>query len=583
MLKSKLEKILLKTQKPSRYTGAEPGAVVKNSDEISVRFAFCFPDTYEIGMSHLGGKIIYGLLNNTDYIWCERVFAPWLDFAELMYENDIPLYSLESYTPLCEFDIIGFTLQYELSYTNILKMLDMGKVPLLASERTGLKNLVIGGGPCACNPEPLCDFFDLFVLGEGEEVTLELTALYKKAKEQNITKTEFLEQAVQIQGIYVPSFYDVEYNTNGTVSKIIAKNNTPEKITKRIIKDLDAVYFPENFITPYIQIVNDRAMLEIMRGCKRGCRFCQAGFIYRPIREKTPETLCENAKALCENTGYDEISLTSLSTSDYTKLEPLLNEILDYTDKNKINLSLPSLRIDNFPPELLEKILKVRNSGLTFAPEAGTQRLRNVINKNVTDDDITNACKTAFSGGKNSVKLYFMMCLPTETDEDIKSIIKTAQDVLDIYYNMPNRPKGGITISVSVSVFVPKPFTPFQWRGQDTLDEILRKQKILTSCNKSKKIKLNYHEPYQSRIEAALAKGDRRTGKVLLSAYKAGCWMDSWDECFDYKKWESAFASENLTIDFYACRKQEYEETLPWEHLDYMVKREYLMAENKDK
>ena len=576
-----MEKILLKTQKPAKYTGAESGAILKDAEDVALRFAFCFPDTYEIGMSNLGLRILYSLLNETDYIWCERVFAPWLDFAELLCENDLPLYSLESYTPLYEFDIIGFTLQYELSYTNVLKMLDMGGVPMLARERKGLKNLVIGGGPCACNPEPLCEFFDLFVLGEGEEVILELTALYDTAKNQNYSKDKFLSQAAQIQGVYVPSLYIVKYNPDGTVLEVVPTGSAPAKITKRIIKNLDNVFYPQSFITPYVKTVHDRAVLELMRGCSRGCRFCQAGFIYRPVREKTPNVLCENAVKLCDSTGYEEISLSSLSTGDYKDLEPLLDKLTDYTDANMISLSLPSLRLDNFSPEMLDKVIKIRSGSLTFAPESGTQRLRNVINKNITEESITSSCRIAFSRGISSVKLYFMMCLPTETDEDILAVVETANKTVEEFYNTPGRSKKPVSVTVSAAVFIPKPFTPFQWHGQDNLDEICRKQKLLKSAPSSRKVKLNCHTPFQSRIEAAFSRGDRRLGRVLLTALKLGCAMDSWDECFDYAKWETAFASCGLDMDFYVCRNREYSETLPWDHLDFLISREYLMRENE--
>ena len=434
-----LEKYFLEVQKPGRYTGGEQGSVIKDKNMVDVRFAFCFPDTYEVGMSHLGMKILYSQFNSKDNIWCERVFAPWIDFEEVMRKNNIPLFALESRDPLTEFDIIGFTLQYELSYTNVLSMLDLAGIPLKSADRKELKNIIVAGGPCVCNPEPLADFIDVFFLGEGEEVDLEFIDLYNKHKKLGSSKMEFLIEAAKIEGVYVPALYNVSYNDDNTIMSVTATYGAPATVKKRIICDLDNVHYPDTFVVPYIGIIHDRAVQEVFRGCIRGCRFCQAGYIYRPVREKSWQTVNEQAMSLCDNTGYEEISLSSLSTSDYTEIEPLLNEMLDWSEKDKVSISLPSLRIDNFSDELLEKIKKVKKSGLTFAPEAGTQRLRDVINKNVTEDEILNTCNIAFDGGYTSVKLYFMMGLPTETDEDIIGIAELGQKIVNAYYNNPNK------------------------------------------------------------------------------------------------------------------------------------------------
>lgn len=581
-MERKLELALTKVQKPARYTGGELNSVMKDKNDIKLRFAFCFPDTYEIGMSHLGMKILYSLLNEESDIWCERVFAPWTDFEEQMQKYDIPLYALESHDPVSDFDMIGFTLQYEMSYTTMLRMLDLAQVPLLAEDRKELMNLVVAGGPCVCNPEPIADFVDLFMMGEGEEVILEVADLYKKAKENNESKDEFLKKAAQIDGVYVPKLYDISYNEDGTVKEIAAKENAPKTVTKRIIKDMSKVYYPKNFVVPFISTVHDRAIAEVMRGCIRGCRFCQAGFIYRPLREKDAKGVCDQCQTLLENTGYEEISLSSLSTSDYSGLEPLLNDLIDYTDEHKINMTLPSLRIDNFSKKLVEKIKSVRKSGLTFAPEAGTQRMRDVINKNISEEDVMKSCRLAFEGGYTSVKLYFMLGLPTETDEDIVGIIELAQRVVDEYYHTEGRAKGrAVNVTVSVSTFVPKPYTPFEFEPQDTTEEINRKHRLLADSISSKKISLKYHETHTSVLEGVLARGDRRLGKVILNAYNKGCYLDSWDECFKYNKWIEAFDECNVDMSFYANRKREYDEIMPWQHLDCGVTRKFLIRENK--
>ncbi|MBP3760360.1 MAG: TIGR03960 family B12-binding radical SAM protein [Ruminococcus sp.] len=583
MLKEKIEKHLLEIQKPSRYIGGEVGSITKDKSKIDVRFAFCFPDTYDIGMSHLGMKILYSLTNERENYWCERCFAPSPDFEKIMRENDIPLYAIESLDPIKDFDFIGFTMQYELSYTNVLNMLDLAGIPIFAKDRTDeLTQIVVAGGPCVCNPEPLADFFDIFILGEGEEVNLELMDLYNDMKKKGASRLDFLREAAQIEGIYVPQFYEFFYKENGTVDHIETKENAPSTIRKRIIKDLDKVYYPENFVVPFTEIVHDRVSVEVLRGCIRGCRFCQAGFIYRPFREKSSDVICAETKSLCENTGYDEVSLASLSTSDHSDIDNMLTKLIDYTENERVNLSLPSLRVDNFSESLLEKIKKVRKSGLTFAAEGGTQRLRDVINKNVTEEEIMNTCRIAFQGGYAAVKLYFMMGLPTETDEDIIGIAELAQRIVDLFYSIENRPKGkGVQVSVSCATFVPKPFTPFQFEPQDTREEIERKQKLLLDSVKTKKIRVSYHDPNVSMLEVILAKGDRRLCPVIYEAWKKGCKFDSWSEHYKFGKWLEAFEECGVDPKFYANRRFEYDEILPWEHLDYLVSKEFFIRENK--
>lgn len=583
MLKDKLDKILLKVQKPSRYIGGEVNAVVKDKSKVDIRYAFCFPDTYDIGMSHLGMKILYSLKNSIPNYWCERVFMPLPDMEEQMRKNDILLYGLESLEPIKDFEFIGFTLQYELCYTNVLAMLDLAGLPVYSKDRKDLFPIVMGGGPCVCNAEPIADFFDLFVLGEGEEVNLELMRLAEQFKKNGGTKQEFLRKAAQIEGIYVPSLYDIGYNEDGTVKAITAKDGAPSRVKKRIIEDFDKVYTPDSFVVPFTQIVHDRSVVEVLRGCIRGCRFCQAGFIYRPFREKSKDTIVNQVKSLTESTGYDEVSLSSLSTSDYSDIEGLLSDITEYTDEKGVNLSLPSLRIDKFSDEVVNKIKSVRRSGLTFAPEAGSQRLRDVINKNITEEAIFKSCRIAFEGGYSSVKLYFMLGLPTETMEDISAIKELADKIIDLYYNTPCRSKKAISISISLSTFIPKPFTPFEYEPQATKEQIDERQKYLLDIIGSKgrrRIDVSWSHYDTTILEAVLARGDRRLSAVIYEAWKNGCKLDGWNEYFKPDVWNKAFETVGLDKAFYANRKREYDETAPWEHMDMLFDRKFLVREN---
>lgn len=582
MVKKEVEKLLKKVQKPARYTGGELNSVVKDKNNVKLRYAFCFPDNYEIGMSHLGMKILYSVVNARDDAWCERAFAPWEDMEALMRENDVKLYALESGDALCDFDLVGFTLQYELSYTNVLNMLDLGGIPVLKKDRTSLTPIVIAGGPCVCNAEPMVDFIDIFLPGEGEEVTNDLVDLLIEHKERGSTRLEFLREAAKIEGVYVPEFYNVDYNEDGTVKSIENFETAPEKVNKRIVSDMNSAHYPKDFVVPFIDVVQDRTVGEVFRGCTRGCRFCQACFITRPIREKSPEVINEQCRKISDATGYDEISLCSLSTSDYTKIEELIPMLFGWALKENINVSLPSLRVDNFSDELMEELKKVRRSGLTFAPEAGTQRLRDAINKNVTEDEVLRTALKAFDGGWTSVKLYFMMGLPTETLDDIKGIADLAQKVVDTFYRNPNREKGkGVQVNVSCASFVPKPFTPFQWEPQDTAEMLIEKQKHLLASTTSRKIAISYHQSDTSVLEGVLARGDRRLGEVIYKAWRKGCKFDSWDEYFDFSKWCEAFNECNLTTEFYANRRREYDEILPWDHMDYGIRKQFLIEENK--
>ncbi len=582
MIKKEIEKFLLNVQKPGRYVGGEVNSIVKDKKNVDIRFAFCFPDTYEIGMSHLGMKILYSLFNSVPYIWCERVFAPWDDMEKKMRENNIKLYGLESGDDITNFDFIGFTLQYELSYTNVLNMLDLAGIPIYSSDRKELSQIVVAGGPCVSNCEPLADFLDIVFIGEGEEVDLEVIELYRKFKSAGKSRKEFLLAASKIEGVYVPSLYHVTYNDDKTINKIIPTNGAPEKIKKRIMKNLDKTYYPQSFVVPSIEIIHDRISQEIFRGCIRGCRFCQAGFIYRPVREKSPEVINNQCHELIKNTGYDEISLSSLSSSDYTKLPNLLDEITKWSNKENVSISLPSLRVDGFSKEITSKLKTVRKSGLTFAPEAGTQRLRDVINKNITEEELIKTCDTAFNEGWFNVKLYFMIGLPTETSDDVKGIINLGQKIVDTYYKNPNRQKNKpVKVTISASAFVPKPFTPFQWEPQDTIEKFLEKQSILKNSVTSKKINCHWHDASTSFIEAVFARGDRNLCKVLKKAQENGLKFDGWSEFFSLEKWMKIFKECNVDPQFYANRKRDLNEVLPWEHIDYGISKDFLISEYK--
>lgn len=585
-MNNKNSSILRSVEKPGRYSAGEYGQIIKDKQDIKARWVFCFPDTYEIGMSNLGVRILYGALNEEPDIWCERAYAPWHDMQERMRRYSIPLCAHESGDPLSEFDIMGITLQYEMCYTTVLRMLELSNIPLYARDRGEEYPVIIGGGPCAYNAEPVADFFDCFSIGEGEENLVEFTRLYIEMKDNGTyTKSEFLHRAArEIGGIYVPSLYDVSYNPDGTIKEYRPiYDDIPRRVTKRIMTDMDKAYFPDKVVMPYIETVHDRIMLEVYRGCIRGCRFCQAGMVYRPVREKTPEVLNDQAKCLFEATGYDEISLSSLSISDYSRLDELTDQLLEWTDDNMINLSLPSLRVDSFTKELMDKIATVRSGSLTFAPEAGTQRLRDVINKNVVEADLLRAVNVAFDAGKNSVKLYFMMGLPTETLEDIEGIAKLAKDVVEAYYANPNRMKGRApSVTVSVSCFIPKPFTPFQWEAQDSVEEFTEKQKYLESCITDKKIRYVHHDARVSHIEAVLARGDRRLAPALKLACERGFCFDAWDEFFRYDEWMKVFSDCGIDCDFYAKRVWGEDEVLPWDIIDCGVNKEFLLRERRN-
>ncbi len=576
-----LHRILPKVQKPARYTGGEFNEIQKNPADVRVRVAFCFPDTYEIGMSNVGMRILYGVMNQMDGIWCQRVFAPWGDMEEQMRQHSLPLWALESGEPVKDFDMIAFTIGYEMSYSNILNMLDLAGVPLYSRDRKGLEQMVFAGGVCAYNPEPLADFIDFFSLGEGEDITVEIVSLYDRAKAEAWGKEEFLKEVAKIPGIYVPSFYEHAYHEDGTLRAIIPAEGAPKAVTKRIIEDLDHAYWPEKMIVPSTEIVHDRANLEVFRGCIRGCRFCQAGFTYRPVRKKRAEILYRQAVNTLEISGNNEITLSSLSTSDYRELKALTDELIPYCEEHKVNLSVPSLRADNFSRELMEKLQTVRKSGLTFAPEAGTQRLRDVINKNLTEDEILFTCTNAFAGGWNNVKLYFMLGLPTETDEDVIGIAELVYKIILAWKEHAKNKKRALRIHVATAYFVPKPHTPFQWEKQITPEEYLRRCRLLKSHLYSKSIVYDYHAPELSRLEAVFARGDRRLGPVIAQAVKNGAKLDGWDEYFNYSYWFDAFKTCGIDPNFYTTRGYEEGEILPWDTIDVGVTKGFLLRERK--
>ena len=576
-----LQRILPTIQKPARYTGGEYNEIIKDPAQIRVQVAFCFPDTYEIGMSNLGMRILYGVMNEMDGVWCQRVFAPWGDMEAAMRQYNLPLWALESKHPVKEFDMIAFTVGYEMCYSNILNMLNLAGIPLYSSQRTGLKNIVFAGGVCAFNPEPLADFIDFFSLGEGEESTVEIVSLYDRAKAENWTKEQFLLEVSKIPGVYVPSFYRHEYKEDGTLEAIIPENGAPKTVTKRIIEDLDNTYWPVKMIVPSTEIVHDRANLEVFRGCIRGCRFCQAGFSCRPVRKKSPDVLYRQAVETMEDSGNNEITLSSLSTSDYRGLKELTDHMIPYCEANHINLSVPSLRADNFSVELMHKLQTVRKSGLTFAPEAGTQRLRDVINKNLSEEEILTTCANAFSGGWNNVKLYFMLGLPTETDEDVLGIAELVYKVIQTWKEKATNKKRGLRVHVATAYFVPKPHTPFQWEKQITPEEYLRRCRLLKSHFYSKSIEYNYHAPDLSRLEAVFARGDRRLGPVIAEAVKNGARLDGWDEYFNYSKWFDALATCGIDPDFYTVRGYGENEILPWDTIDIGISKKFLLRERK--
>ena len=574
-----IQRILPTVQKPARYTGGEFNEIKKDLADVRVRVAFCFPDTYEIGMSNVGMRILYGVMNNMDGVWCERVFAPWGDMEKAMRQHNLPLWALESQSPVKDFDMVAFTIGYEMAYSNVLNMMNLAGIPLHAKDRKGLKNIVFAGGVCTFNPEPLADFFDFFSLGEGEDSTVEIVSLYDRAKAEDWTKEQFLAEVAKIPGVYVPSFYQHEYNEDGTLSAIVPLNGAPEKITKRIIEDLDNAYWPIKMIVPSTEIVHDRANLEVFRGCIRGCRFCQAGFSCRPVRKKSPEVLYRQAVETMEDSGHNEITLSSLSTSDYRGLKELTDELIPYCADHKINLSVPSLRADNFSKELMEKLQTVRKSGLTFAPEAGTQRLRDVINKNLTEEEILTTCTQAFSGGWSNVKLYFMLGLPTETDEDVLGIAELVYKIIQAWKEHGTNKKRGLRVHVATAYFVPKPHTPFQWEKQITPDEYLRRCRLLKSHFYSKSIEYNYHAPDLSRLEAVFARGDRRLGAVIEEAVKNGARLDGWDEYFNYSCWFDALNTCGVDADFYTTRGYGEDEILPWDTIDVGVTKKFLKRE----
>ena len=581
-MNEKIERMLEKVQKAPRYTGGEMNAVHKDWNSVRLHYGFCFPDTYEIGMSHLGMKILYGLVNEQPDCVCERFFMPWTDMMALMEEEDVPLFSTESRRPLRDFDMIGFTLQYEMSYTNILMMLKLGRMHLLSRERERDEPIVVAGGPCAFNPEPLADFIDAFMVGDGEEVTLEVTSVIRDWKHSGEPREACLKKLAGIRGVYVPALYSATYNEDGTLANISPNcPEAPASVLRCIVTDLDHAYYPLTMPVPYTEVVFDRIMLEIMRGCTRGCRFCQAGMLYRPVRERSKEGLMDIAQKLVDATGYEEISLSSLSSGDYSCLPELIRGLLAQFKGKHVSISLPSLRLDSVLKESLEETQQEKKTSLTFAPEAGTQRLRDVINKGVTEDDLMEKVRDAFSGGWSGIKLYFMIGLPTETDADLDGIVDLAQKVSRAYFEVPKSQRAkGLRITVSASSFVPKPVTPFQWEPQDSQEELKRKQHYLRDRLKNVKgVVFNYHTPELSFLEACVSRGDRRLGRVLLRAHELGCMLDGWSDIFSFEKWMQAFADCGLDPMWYACRRRGQNERLPWEHIDSGITRAFLWHE----
>ncbi len=580
--------ILLKIEKPARYIGNEVNSVMKNKKEVDVRFAFVFPDVYEIGMSHLGIQILYDMLNRRDDVWCERVYSPWTDLDKIMREEKIPLFALESQDPIKDFDFIGITIQYEMCYTNILQILDLAQIPIFAKDRTEEHPIVIGGGPCTYNPEPLADFFDIFYIGEGETEFYNLLDQYKEWKSSGKSRKEFLEMAAEIPGLYVPSFYDVSYNDDGTICSFEPNNEHAKPIIqKQIVMDVSDTYYPEKPVVPFIKATQDRVVLEIQRGCIRGCRFCQAGMLYRPTRERDVEVLKDYAYKMLKNTGHEEISLSSLSSSDYSQLQELVTFLIDEFKGKGINISLPSLRIDAFSLDVMSKVQDVRKSSLTFAPEAGSQRLRNVINKGLTEEIILEGAGQAFEGGWTRVKLYFMLGLPTETEEDMKAIAHLAEKIAKRYYEIPKDQRNGkCQIVASTSFFIPKPFTPFQWATMLNKEDYIAKANVVNHEMKAqlnhKSLKYNWHEADVTVLEGVFARGDRRVSKVLLEAYKLGCIYDSWGEHFRYDLWMQAFENTGVDVAFYNLRERDLDEILPWDFIDIGVSKEFLKREWKN-